>query len=443
MIDEPVPPPELIGVRATVRPFGNGYEVTWSDESMQMRFLNLLTRSDGNTTSEVTIERVHGWLAEIEGPLCSYERVSLTSRQARVLFANDLLRRMEAIPWRARIETAFQQVITAHRRGHPPIALPDIPDADPLTYLFPPFVVRDELNLWYGEGKTWKSSLAQLVGLLVATGVEHPHLGRCPAPVPVLYVDFERSPKVQKARMRLLANGMGWTELPRNFFYLHATRPLHTLVSGIQNYLAEREIGFVLVDSIAGASVGELEGSESAGMVLNAMRELPSTHLGIDHVRSPEPGASPTRVTKAFGSVTKMNRSRNTWEVRLVERMPGYLFIKLIHRDLSSGEPGPPWGLRLCHTTEAITVEKLSVDQMPDLERSMDCASQVLLQLGRGKKTLSELLPLIEDYKEKTIKNSLTYLKQAGAVLHHEHESSWSLPVRAGEQQETQEEWVV
>jgi len=334
--------------------------------------------------------------------------------------------RHDAIPWKARVEEAFNAVVTRYRQGTPPVRITELPDGEELLYLLYPFCVKDELNLWFGEGGTWKSSFCQWAALLLASGTRHEQSGvMALQPWNVLYADYERSGRVQKARLKKLAAGLGLSALPENFWYLECDQPFVHQVEALQAHHAEHQIDLVIIDSVAGASVGELEGSESATGLMNALRQLRATSLLIDHVRK-DPGSGKT---SPYGSVTKINRPRNIWEFKLVDRFPGEVIVGLVHRRLSSGEPGNPWGFRVRHEAERITVEKVLENDMPSFDASLTASQRILLELRSGKKTAEQIATNCQGLEEKTIKNSLTNLKKAGQIVNLA-DHTWALSTR-------------
>src|SRR5437667_5880179 len=98
------------------------------------------------------------------------------------------------------------------------IALSEVTDAGPPTYLLNGYIPERFSTILYGEGGVGKSNFAMAWAICIATGLAFCGVETKQARA-VLYVDFELSEWVQKDRASRIARGLD-TELPSNLLYL-------------------------------------------------------------------------------------------------------------------------------------------------------------------------------------------------------------------------------
>jgi RecA-family ATPase len=136
--------------------------------------------------------------------------------------------------------------------------------------------------------------------------------------------------------------------------------PLVDQVSQLTQYIAEHDIGFVVVDSVVAACNAEAESSDTARQFFNALRKLRVPVLCISHTTK-----EGDRSHKPFGSTFWNNLPRNTWEmIKVQETEADTVSIALYNRKVNGGRLHRPIGYimefgenTICYTANDIMSE--------------------------------------------------------------------------------------
>jgi hypothetical protein len=207
-------------------------------------------------------------------------RLSLTGTRSRLDVARYLKGRLSAsaFDWEQAIEDAAWLVLDDYRAGEPAILLREAVSPEGSPWLVPPLILAHQPTIWFGDGSSAKSLLALAAGLAIQAGSAD-LLGITPtARRNVLLLDYEWEAWEHLARMRKLVG-----EPMPDLVYRRCLAPLQDEVDVLLHLIAERDIGFVIIDSIGPACGGEPEVAAVALAFFAALRQLGVGALCLAH----------------------------------------------------------------------------------------------------------------------------------------------------------------
>jgi hypothetical protein len=233
-------------------------------------------------------------------------RIILTSPASRRTMVKALEERDAGPDWDRCLEQLCMAVLTRHRAGSPEVELhgdADLEAAD--TWLISPLVqTGGNPTLIYGSGSSGKSWLGQYLATLADAGISLNGLGVEPCPGRVLFLDWETTEREISSRITMIRRGLS-LEGPSHIWYKRMEQSLAADIETVRNIVINRNIQFLIVDSLGSACGGE---PESASITLNmyaALRSLNVSSLCIHHT---------TKENQLFGSVYHFNSARMAFE---------------------------------------------------------------------------------------------------------------------------------
>lgn len=220
--------------------------------------------------------------------------------------------------WLSILADFSNDVMARLKTGQPVVDLDKV-RAKPTKFLVDPFVLENQITVFFGPGGSGKSYFAQWLSLLVQNGLEVS--GVKAQPGNVLYLDWETDADTVALRQAKLINGIGQADtLPRGFKYRRCYRSIADDLTAIGRICIEEEVRLLVIDSFGMACGGNIREEQYALRMFQALRELQIagvTIVGITHVAKDEMAkdkASP------IGSVYFINIPRMLWEIRAQER---------------------------------------------------------------------------------------------------------------------------
>jgi len=356
------------------------YALVWEAEQVAIRIDRLHENSRNSVTCEITVKTllpgVHSHLHQAQ--------LNLTSTPARRMLAKHLGECLPELDWGAIIEQACVLVLRAYREGEPVVAVRDVPPRQGPRHRLDPLLLEGHPNLIFGAGGMGKSLLAVYFAVLISAG--HHANGLSPMPGNVLYLDYETSAEELKERVLGIEAGLGEPGFS-NILYRFCVHPLASEIEEIQRIVVEREIEFIIIDSMGPAVGADLNAPEPIIAFFTALRSLRITSLTLDHVA--KNAATPT----PYGNVYKGNLSRSVFELRR-QQEPGddTMQMGLFHRKANFGKLLPPMGLTATFTPTAITLAPCSVRDIPALAEGMSVRDRMLaFLLSGGSATVAEI----------------------------------------------------
>lgn len=361
---------------------GLGYRVSFPGSGVEMSIARLRERS-GELHGElvVTLRRE---AADFAAGSLSRGSFNFSSTAARKSLATYLGNRWRG-DWAEMLEDACQLLLATKRRGEPFAEVGREPKQATTPKLLEPVLLRDAPAILFGPGGTGKSTLASAIAVSVAAGVEIVP-GWLPAePAPVLYLDWEGTRAACNDRLAAICRGAE-IDPPNGVYYRRCSGSLADQVEEIAAFVAEREIGLLLVDSVGLAAGTAREGgdaAESAFRLFEALRAIGRTALLIDHVAGAElNGSAPT--SKPYGSVFKVNLARNVFELRREgDPQVGRAEVLMLHTKANEEAKLPPRGIVFTYSEDAITFARGEIEA-PDLEGRLSASERMRRALARG-----------------------------------------------------------
>ena len=369
--------PEELVILSTNPP----YLYKWTDAGI---LISIDRIDDGKkaVTAEITIETYpkleHIWQS----------RFNLTSPRARIDLAKMLKPQIPQIE--PILENLCLNFLKRLRRGEPVVEVGNLPRRTELDYRLKPFIIENELNLIFGAGGIGKSYFATLCALLVQTGWQFGNLKAKKGNV--LYLDYETSAEELNERIWSLKEGLQITT-EETIFYRLCSHPLCEDLPEIRRAIGERNIEFLVVDSIGGACGGEPESAEVTLRLFSSIRSLKVTPLCIDHVAKVGVAGTP------FGSIYKLNSVRNLWEMKKNQE-PGedFLEIGLIHRKINVGKQLSPIGYRFDFQGTKTAISEIEPSNIPELTKDLSIKQRVKsLLLVEGAMTVAQIADELGD----------------------------------------------
>lgn len=346
------------------------YALEWQPESIRLSIDRLYDHKE-TTAGEVTVR-----YKPPEGEDYQHlhqARLNLTSTRERQSLAKYLAERVSDVDWQAVVEQACVKVLGKHREGEPYRMIGNRPIGERAKYLSYPFILSEQPNLIFGLGGSGKTTLAAMLALQVLSDETDGN---------VLWLDFEWCEDEVNDLVRRLKDGMG-LDPSLEIAYRFCSQPLADDILAIQRMVLETKAQLVVVDSVGAACGGDPMAPDIVLRYFSALRSLRVTTLSLDHVAKENKGP--------FGSVYKVNASRNVWEVIKGSSDSDGLAIGLHHRKINSGPLLKPQGYKFSYQPGSVIPKKTDARSIPEVLAGMALADRLEAALIRGPMTLEEM----------------------------------------------------
>ena len=317
-------------------------------------------------------------------------QINLMATTTRNSLAKHLTGRNDSIRWHDMLEIACAHSIREFRKGEPVLNIAQQPPAGKPEWLISRLLPKGETTVLFADGGSGKSYLALGLSLSVTTG-EHIHFALKPTTTTnVLYLDWETHPKEIRRRVEWLCKGYDVDPIP-NLFYRQGMRRLADDAARLRQEVEDRNIGLVVVDSIAPAIGGEPENAAEVIRAFNVLRSLKNTtRLVLAHV-SKSTAANGGAGSKPFGSVFHQNLGRSIWEMRMVPgEFPG---LGLYQRKTNYKPDSRPIGLKLIinDAEEEAFFAPMDIDDEPELAAHAPASHRIRASVTREALTIEQI----------------------------------------------------
>lgn len=351
MVAEPIVlPTDLLAVEPTAKAFrrdGMGY--LWERPDGVLLRVDYLGLRNEELTGEIEVQ--------VNGKHLHLARFNLSSTTARGSLVRVLSGRTASrFNWDQILEQFCVGVIRGERRGEPTQRTFDAP-LERTPYLLEHLIQKGKANMLFGPGGAGKGyiSVAACVGMTLRRGV---------GPLTVLpatpfYFDWEDDFATFNGRVKRVCNGLGVAVPDISYRRMHGL--LSDRINEMARNLADAGAEFAVIDSVSAAAgqVGERGSWDMlAHRLFDALLLVPNmTWLLIDHIAGDGLGAD--IAGKAFGSIQKMNRARNAWEMRSQSEPDGQVIhATLFHTKFNHVVRETPIRLTLRFVDDGVTIEK-------------------------------------------------------------------------------------
>lgn len=345
---------------------GNGYSLLWPDQ--KVRFLvEYITRQSAGIYAEFTV--ING-----DRVLCEGQRVNLNGDKSRLAKkVQEIDGHSKLSDWTLLIEATAVLVLRRYREGEPPHRLnADTPVQD-LSYQVNPLVHHRKVTILYGDGGLGKSSLALVVGMLVATGGSVAGLSAVRGQV--LFIDYEDDIDVHARRRRAIAEchpALGAADL----IYQKHHEPIWNILPALLRQVQLDRIQFIVLDSLAAATGGDAS-AEAATKAFRALRMLNCGALVLAHIPKTNEQQQEAGI---YGSVFYKNFARSTWELKKEQEVGAdESVLGLFNRKSNLSRLHAPIGLRVRQnsTNTAMSYEACDLSRTMELAKGLPVASRI------------------------------------------------------------------
>lgn len=286
------------------------YAFRWLEEKVDITLDRIHEARSGILTAEIEVRCSR----DIDNALVHHAQMNLVSTQTRTSVVRALDARTPDIDWGAALEMVCHLALRQWREGEPVLDLRCVSPREGSRFLLPPFVEYGGPTILFAEGGTGKSLFGLAIAASIASGEQL--LGIAPTRrEAALYLDWESDAETHADRLRALCMGQGIAPSLPAVHYRRQAASLAESAPHIRKVIAEKQIGFVIIDSMGAARGGEPESADSTIRLFNAARSLGVPWMGIDHVTKNGGDVQ----TKPFGSIYTVNLARLTWRLEQVE----------------------------------------------------------------------------------------------------------------------------
>jgi hypothetical protein len=285
--------------------------------------------------------------------LARFNLSSTTSRATLVRALEPQTKGLE-IPWSQLVEQFCVGVLNREREGEETRYTSEAPQRR-LQYLVDRLVIRNKSNMLFAPGGSGKGYLC--VGLCCAVASHVGIGGLSVMEARPFYFDWEDDFETFEDRLNAVARGMGVTvpRIPYRRMRGLAADRINEMARGLAD--AGSNLGIIDSFSAAGGTVADRGSWDTvAHRMFDALDQVPDmTWLLVDHVVG---DALTDPVGKAFGSIQKMNRVRNAWEMRSEQEAgSSTVHMKLFDAKWNHTGKRKPMGMRMEFSEGGVTFE--------------------------------------------------------------------------------------
>lgn len=406
----------MSGLRHGILSTGVGYIIVYSNgdgqEVFRFEVEDIEHTSWGLMATFVVRSRISG-VRTLAGQFVTMDRFNMLQGKARMDFAATVARLIRAphngaaIDWNLTVDEVVHDVIEQAKKPLDVLDLSKVQPSGPDQFLIPQVIARGKTTLLYAAGGTGKSILAAGMAAAIQTGCSF--LDWQVEQANALYLDWETDPGDLSDRVHRVSKGMGLSSAaPVN--YINLTQPFRHHQSQLAQVIKERNIGFVILDSVAMASSGGGSNvTDGAVEFFRGLRSFDVAVLAIDHISSDDvKRGKPT--SKAMGSVAKGNTARSTFELRETTEEGGPHRVSLRHSKANNTRKFAEVSIVMEWTDDAVRFKRdgyIIPDEPLDI-RIMDL-------LGSGPASASKMAELLGE-GEFDIRRYVAELRKDGLV---------------------------
>jgi len=256
------------------------------------------------------------------------------------------------------------------------------------SYLIEPLLPLHQPAIIFGDGSTGKGHLAITLGIIAQLPYKDNTLGLITQDEysNVLYLDYESDSVEFQRTLTGISNGLGINVGLRR---LGMAQPVADDIEQLRKKVSNEQVSFLIIDSLAPASGGNINEAEPAVKLYSVLRTLPDvTTLIIAHNSKD----TLTNKKSVYGSVFFTNLARSVWEIKKTqEQGDPEMLISLTHRK-SNRKLHSALGFRFTFddATNTIRVEKADLLDT-ELAKALPLKIRIADLLKHGKLEVKEL----------------------------------------------------
>jgi hypothetical protein len=363
--------------------------------------LDRLRWSGGELHGELIVRCGLPGVRSTEG-IVAAARLNLSSLAARKSFAKELAERArsEEIDWPMLLEELAQRTLAHQRSEIEAVWIDDAPtpSEQDLTIELRGFrLLRRHANLIFAPGGASKSYLSLWMAAQIAD-----------QGLPVLYLDSEADIETHRLRKSLLFGNQR-----HRILYHRMTRPLSEEIDAIRRLVADKGIGFVVLDSVSCAADGPLEESGTAQRLYQALRRIRCGSLLLAHTQK---NADP-KDRSAFGSGFWGFLARAVWSLERLDDGPDGFIAKLRLTKSNFLPLNEVRCFRFTFSQDRTTIEPVSPAEVPEAAQDLPLADRLAHALRRGPRSAEELAEELDAKADTISRTARRYRKTRFMIL--------------------------
>jgi len=315
---------------------------------------------------------------------------------------------LERGSWEKLVTGMVHEVLKILDEGNPVVEIkPEL--AHQTGWIINPLVPVSDPAVFFGLPGSGKSYLVQAIALAVSVG-DRQDLFRVTSPRRVLYLDWETSQSELAHRLATLSRGLG-IKVPE-FYYRRCARPLEGDVERIRTVILEKNIEFLVIDSLGPACGADLNAPEPAIGFFNALRSLGLPAVITAH--APKNGERKS----IYGSVFFEALARTVYEV---VRYPGEnensIYVGLYHRKSNLGKLQPPQAFLFRFLEDEVTCSEETVQDIPEAQSERPLRERIYeLLTERGAMTVKDIAEVLNSSVD-TVSRTLRRMRDKRTVI--------------------------
>ena len=346
------------------------------------------------------------------GPKYLYQGIfNFLAPRSQSTLINTLVDRLPVIErktWESLVIGMCHKVLQVLEEGNPTSLIKRELGDHRITWIINPLIPTSDPVVFFGKPGSGKSYLAQTIGLLLSLG-DKQSIFQLDAAQKVLYLDWETSQTEISRRLSVLSKGMG-VELPE-LYYRRCARSLEADVERIRSVILEKEITFLILDSLGPACGADLNAPEPAISFFNALRSLNLPAIITAH--------SPKNAEQAsiYGSVFFEALARTIYEVVGYHDEGESLYVALYHRKSNLGKLQSPMAFRFQFQENSVLFFKEDIRRIPDAQPRRPLNKRIReLLLDSGPLTPKEIAEDL-DCSANSVSVALSKMRNHGDVV--------------------------
>ncbi len=389
-----------------MRQDGDHLHFKWANEGLHI-FLKYAHQTTDGIHCEIEI---HSTILA----MLHWGRINLLSTSGRETLVKKLRGSFSlSTDWVHVLDRTFYLAYCHIRAGSPITALDGTPSPSEDCFQVDKLLPAGQTTVIFGDGGTGKSLLALAIAASVNSQISLP-CGLSPIKkAAALYLDYEEDEKTQNNRLHELSRGLGISNC-ETLYYRPMFKPIWDDVENLKAEISKKNIGLVVVDSLAPAFVNPND-PEMVIRSMNALRAFsPASRLVISHISKAD--TEKIHLATPYGSVYIRNLARSVWEVRRASDDEDELSIALYHRKVNNGRLQNPFGLRFEFNQGMIKIHGMDLLEHPDLLVRAALPMRIIKSLSNGSKTVKELSEETVT-SESSIRGTLNRLRNKRKVI--------------------------
>lgn len=387
-----------------------GYDFTWCEEKIQIKAQRAKEHKDGTVKAELNITTS----APGYGSHLHRANLNLLSSQSKASLSKLLQGIYEPANWDEVLEQVSTYIVDRIRKGEPVEVLCTDGEMSPPGYLLYPVIPLGQPTVFFGDGGSLKSLMALACIICVQLPWQENPLSFKPGSnesTASLFLDYETYSEEQRWRLKCLEQGHDLPAVMLNYRRCHS--PLADDLEQIQDAIFTSKAQFIVIDSLAAATGGDLNAAEPALRFFNALRKLKVTSLIVAH-NSKDPQSKKKTI---YGSAFFGNYARSIFELKKTQELgASQVVVGMFHRKCNFARLSHPMAFRVTFLENSTLIEQESVQDIPEFVGNLSARNRIQVALKGGAMTADDLSAATELSKD-VLKARLNELKRKGEVV--------------------------